>query len=88
MNLLPQVRSEDLDQTDLQGRDLAVHEHTGQIKLDLETNVDIGSVNGGRPPHGETTIRDLGQTGSLSVCELFELHPDRQQPPHDDPRVK
>ena len=35
LTLLPQVRTEDLDQTDLKGRDLAVHEDTREIQLDL-----------------------------------------------------
>lgn len=37
--------SENLDKRYLEGRDLSVHEDTGQIKLNLETNVDIRSVD-------------------------------------------
>ena len=37
VNLLPQMSSEDLDEGDLEGRDLAVHENTSQIQLHLET---------------------------------------------------
>lgn len=35
MDLLPEMSTEDLDQGDLQRRDLAVHENTGQIQLHL-----------------------------------------------------
>lgn len=41
VNLLPQVSSEDLNEGDLQCRDLAVHEDSCQIKLHLETNVHL-----------------------------------------------
>ena len=41
--------SEDLDERDLQCRDLAVQENACEIKLDLETNVDICSVDCWRP---------------------------------------
>lgn len=66
--------SEDLNQRDLQSGDLTVHENTSQIELDLETNVDIGSVDGGRPPHCESTIRDLRKTGTLSVGQTLVFH--------------
>lgn len=39
MNLLPQMSPEDLNEGDLQRRDLAVHEDSSQIELHLETNV-------------------------------------------------
>jgi hypothetical protein len=45
---LPQVRSEDLDQTDLERRDLAVHEDTSQIELNLESDVDVSPVDSAR----------------------------------------
>lgn len=45
---LPQVRSEDLDQTDLERRDLAVHENTSQIELDLEPDVDVSPIDSAR----------------------------------------
>lgn len=71
---LPQVRSEDLNQRDLQSGDLTVHENTSQIELDLETNVDIGSVDGGRPPHSESTIGNLRKTGTLGVSQSLVFH--------------
>jgi hypothetical protein len=37
--------SEYLDKGDLQSRNLAVEEDAGQIKLDLETNIDICPIN-------------------------------------------
>ena len=68
------MSSEDLDEGDLECRNLSVHENSGQIKLDLETDVDVGAVDGRRPPKSKTTIRDLVQTGSLSVGEFLVLH--------------
>lgn len=62
MDLLPHVCTEDLDQRNLEGRNLAVHENTGQIQLDLEADVDIGAIDGWTPPQGETTIWDLIET--------------------------
>ena len=47
MDLLPQVRAEDLDERDLERGDLAVQEDTREIELDLETDVDVGAVDGG-----------------------------------------
>ena len=41
VNLLPQMGSEDLDERDLQRRDLTVHEDPGQIELHLETHVHL-----------------------------------------------
>lgn len=35
VHLLPQVSAEDLDQRDLEGRDLAVHEYACQVQLHL-----------------------------------------------------
>lgn len=40
------LTSEDLNQGDLERRDLAVHENTGQIKLHLETDIHVAAVNG------------------------------------------
>ena len=74
LTLLPQMRTEDLDERDLQGRDLAVHEDTRQVKLDLETDVDIGAIDCRTPPECETTIGDLVQTGALRVRELLVPH--------------
>lgn len=47
VDLLPQVRTENLNERDFEGRDLAHHHDAGKIELDLETNVDVGSVDGG-----------------------------------------
>ena len=41
VDLLPQVRPEDLDQRDLQRRNLPVHEDARQIQLDLEACVSM-----------------------------------------------
>ena len=72
--LLPQVSTEDLNQTDLEGRDLAVHEDTRQIKLDLETDIDVGTVDSWTPPERKSTIRNLVQTGPLSIREFLISH--------------
>lgn len=74
MNLLPQMGSEDLDQGNLEGRDLSVHENTRKIQLHLETNINVRSINGRRPPHGETSVWNLRKTRSLGVGQFFELH--------------
>ena len=66
--------SEDLNEGDLEGGDLSVHEDSGQIQLHLETDVDVGAVDCRRPPQGETTIGNLVQAGSLSVGQLLVLH--------------
>ena len=66
--------TEDLNQTDLERGDLAVHEDTGQIELDLETDVYVGTVDSRTPPERESTVRDLVQTGPLSVGELLVSH--------------
>ena len=49
VDLLPQMSTEDLDQGDLQCRNLAVQENTGQVELDLEANIDVGPVDSRRP---------------------------------------
>lgn len=41
VNLLPQVGPKDLNEGDLQCGDLSVHEDSSQIKLHLETHVDL-----------------------------------------------
>ena len=68
------MRTEDLDQTNFQGRDLAMHEDTGQIELHLETDVNICAINCWAPPQSEPTVRNLVQTGPLSVGQLFVSH--------------
>ena len=45
VDLLPQMGTEDLDERDLERWNLSVEEDTSQIKLDLETNVNIGTIN-------------------------------------------
>ena len=74
LTLLPQVRTEDLDQTDLEGRDLAVHEDTREIQLDLETDVNVRAVDCWTPPQREPTVGNLVQTGPLCVRELLVSH--------------
>lgn len=71
MDLLPEMSSEDLDQADLQGGDLSVHEDTGEIKLHLETNIHVCTVDSGGPPQREATIWNLVQTRALGVGELL-----------------
>ena len=60
--------TENLNQTDLQSGNLAVHENSGQIQLDLETDVNIRSVDRWAPPQREATVGNLIQTGPLCVC--------------------
>jgi len=62
MDLLPQVRTEDLDQRDLKGRNLAVHENTRLIELHLETDIHIGAIDGWTPPQREAMVRNLVKT--------------------------
>lgn len=45
VNLLPQVSTEDLNEGNLKSGNLTMHENTSQIELDLETNVNISSVD-------------------------------------------
>lgn len=59
MYLLPEMRSEDLNQGYLECGNLPVHEDAGQIELHLETHVHISSVYGWRPPECEAAIRNL-----------------------------
>ncbi len=70
MDLLPKVSAEDLDERNLERRDLAVHEDARKVELHLETDVDVGAVDRGRPPEREATVRDLVKTRALGVCEL------------------
>lgn len=71
--LLPQVSTEDLNEGDLESRNLAMHEDTRQIQLNLETNVDICAVNCWGPPKSETTVRNLIQTTTLGIGQFFVL---------------
>ena len=51
-----------------------MHEDTSEVKLHLETNIDIGSVDGGRPPESESSVRNLVKPRSLCVSEFLVLH--------------
>ena len=51
-----------------------VHENASQVELDLETHVDIGTIDGRTPPEREATIRDLVETRSLRIRELLVSH--------------
>ena len=68
------MSTEDLNQADLKGGDLSVHEDTCQIKLNLETDVYVGTIDSWTPPQGKSTVRDLIQTGSLGVCKFLVSH--------------
>mmetsp|Transcript_569 Transcript_569/g.1265 ORF Transcript_569/g.1265 Transcript_569/m.1265 type:complete len:352 (-) Transcript_569:2863-3918(-) len=59
VDLLPEMGPEDLDQRDLQCRNLPVHEDARQVQLHLEAHVHVGSVDCGGPPEGEPTVGDL-----------------------------
>ena len=74
VDFLPQVRSEKLNQRNLQCGDLTMHENTGKIKLHLETNVHIGTVDGGTPPQSKATVGNLGKTRTLSIRKLLVFH--------------
>lgn len=41
VHFLPEVSSENLDERDLQSRDLAVHEDARQVQLHLKTDVHL-----------------------------------------------
>jgi len=71
VHLLPQVSPEDLDEGDLEGGDLAMHEDASQIQLHLEAHVHIGTVDGGGPPQRETPVGDLVQTRPLCIGQLL-----------------
>jgi hypothetical protein len=45
VDFLPQMGTEDLNEGDLEGWNFAMQEDTSQIKLDLETNVNIGAID-------------------------------------------
>ena len=74
MYLLPQMSPEDLDQGDLEGGDLAVHEDAGQVQLHLESHVHVSPVDGGRPPQSEPSVGDLVQTRALGMRQFLVLH--------------
>jgi hypothetical protein len=66
------VGAEDLNEGDLEGGDLAVHEDAGEVQLHLEPHVHVGAVDGRRPPQCEAPVGDLVQTRALRVGELLE----------------
>mmetsp|Transcript_4532 Transcript_4532/g.13244 ORF Transcript_4532/g.13244 Transcript_4532/m.13244 type:complete len:1314 (+) Transcript_4532:2393-6334(+) len=74
VDLLPEVSPEDLDEGDLEGGDLAVHEDAGEVELHLEAHVDVGAVDGRRPPEREAAVGDLVEARPLGVGELLVLH--------------
>lgn len=74
VDFLPQVGAEDLNERNFEGRNFAMHENAGQIELDLETDVNVGAVDGWGPPEGEPPVGDLVQTGPLGIGQLFVLH--------------
>mmetsp|Transcript_12946 Transcript_12946/g.36299 ORF Transcript_12946/g.36299 Transcript_12946/m.36299 type:complete len:360 (+) Transcript_12946:1817-2896(+) len=74
VDLLPQVSPEDLDQRDLQRRNLPVHEDACQVQLNLETHVHVRPVDCRGPPQGETPVGDLVQTRTLGSGQLLEFH--------------
>ena len=73
MDLLPKMRSEDLNQRNLEGRNFTMHENAGEIQLHLETDIDVSTIDGWRPPQCETTIWDLGKTRPLGVGQFFAI---------------
>mmetsp|Transcript_42357 Transcript_42357/g.95840 ORF Transcript_42357/g.95840 Transcript_42357/m.95840 type:complete len:278 (-) Transcript_42357:3555-4388(-) len=65
---------EDLDERNLERRDLAVHEDACQVQLNLEPHINIGAVDCGGPPEREAAVRDLIQARPLRVGQLFVFH--------------
>jgi hypothetical protein len=74
MDLLPKMCSEYLNQGNLKCWDLAMHEDTSQVKLHLEADIDISSVDSWRPPKCKSSVRNLIQTRSLGMSQLLKLH--------------
>ena len=54
--------------------EIVSHENTSQVQLHLETNVDVRAIDSRAPPESESTIRNLVQTGTLSIGELLVSH--------------
>lgn len=67
VNLLPQMRPEDLNQTDLECGNFAVHVDTCKVELHLESNINVRSVYSWRPPKCEPSVWDLIKTRSLCM---------------------
>lgn len=74
VHLLPEMGTENLDERDLECGNLAVHEDSCEIKLYLEADVHICTVNCWAPPQGESSIGNLVQTTALCVGQLLVLH--------------
>ena len=51
-----------------------LHENTSEIELHLETDVDVGTVDGRTPPEREATVRNLVETRPLRVRQLLVTH--------------
>ncbi|KAH0925107.1 hypothetical protein HID58_017363 [Brassica napus] len=68
------MSTEYLNQRYLQRRNLSMHEHSRQVQLHLETQVNIRPVNRRRPPESESSIRNLVKTRPLCVRQLLVLH--------------
>ena len=60
--------------TTSKSRRIDLHEDACKIELDLETDVDVRTVDRRTPPEREPTVRNLVKTGSLRVCELLVPH--------------
>ena len=74
MDLLPEMGPEDLDEGNLEGWNLPVHEDAGQVQLHLEAHIHVRAIDGGAPPECEAAVGDLIQAGALSVGQLLVLH--------------
>ena len=51
--------AEDLNQRNLERGHFAVHEDSRQVELHLEADVDVGSIDGRRPPQSKATVGNL-----------------------------
>jgi hypothetical protein len=63
-----------LNERNLKSRQFAMHEDSSEIKLDLEANIDISSIDSRWPPESEPSIRYLVKTWPLSMSQLLILH--------------
>src|SRR5271170_7215769 len=74
VKFLPQMRTEQLNQTDLERWQFPMHKTSRQIELDLETDVNVASIESRTPPQRKSTIGDLIETRPLSIGQFLELH--------------
>ena len=74
VDFLPQVRPKNLDQRYFEGWNLTVHENSRQVKLNLETNVDVRAIYRRRPPECKSSVWNLIEARTLRVSELLVLH--------------